>query len=367
VKRSLSALGGAVIVAIGAAACGGHGSTSPSALPYAGQSPGTLTALWVANGTNVVEFTPKQLAAGVSASAPQVSLSSPVFGAPQGVQFDAKGNLWVIDGGTIVAGGAIGPGVYAFTPSQLAALHTTPNPMPAVTIKWAGFKFPQQAVFDARAGNMWVTDNGANVVDVFNAAQLAAGGTNVTPYTTITSTTPFAGPLGIAFDTTGDLFVANNGTTTIFGFNAGTLPAGGGSATLTPSVVLSDNGNGSIRGPWGLAFDSGGNLWSSNANPPNTVVKFAKAYLTTTGSPMPAVTLASTTVNGNPTLVAPNGIAFDSLGDLAAISSATPFGVAFFQPSQLAAGGAVAPYAFVVGAGTTLNAPAGDTFGPAVY
>lgn len=366
-KHSLSALGGAIIVTIGVAACNGGGSVSPTALPHTGQAPGTLTALWVANGTNVVEFTSKQLAAGASASAPQVALSSPVFAAPQGVQFDSKGDLWVIDGGTIVTGGAVAPGVYEFTPSQLAALHTTPNPMPAVTIKWPGFKFPQQAVFDARAGNMWVTDNGANAVDVFNTTQLAGGGMSGTPYATITSTRPFAGPLGIAFDMTGNLFVANNGTTTIFGFNAGTLPAGGGSVTLTPSVVLSDNGNGSIQGPWGLAFDAAGNLWSSNANPPNTVVKFAKASLTASGSPMPAVTLASTTVNGNATLVAPNGVAFDSLGDLAAISSAAPFGVAFFQPGQLNSGGAVAPYAFLVGAGTTLNAPAGDTFGPVVY
>jgi secreted PhoX family phosphatase len=235
--------------------------------------------------------------------------------------------------------------------------------MPAITIQSASFKFPQEAVFDARAGNMWVTDNGANTVDIFSTAQLGAGGASVTPYATITSTTPFTGPLGIAFDKTGDLFVANNGTTTIFGFNAGTLPAAGGSTGLTPSVILSDNGHGSIQGPWGLAFDPAGNLWSSNANAPNTVVEFAKAYLTASGSPAPAVTLASTTLSGNATLVSPNGIAFDGLGDLAAISSLAPFGTAFFRQSQLTAGGSIAPYAFLVGAGTTLNAPAGDTFG----
>ena len=37
----------------------------------------------------------------------------------------------------------------------------------------------------------------------------------------------------------------------------------------------------------------------------------------------------------NQTLAAPNGIAFDNLGDLAAISSASPFGVAGFQRTQL--------------------------------
>jgi sugar lactone lactonase YvrE len=361
VQRFLRALSGAAILAIGAAACGGGSQAVPTAI----HTSGALTALWVANGTNVVEFGPKQLAAGVSASAPQVILNSAVFGAPQGVQFDSKGNLWVIDGGTVVAGGAVGPGLYEFTPAQLMALHTTPNPMPAIAVKWAGFKFPQQAVFDAKTGSMWVTDNGANTVDVFNMAQLASGGANVTPFATMRSTTPFTGPLGLAFDGYGDLFVANNGATTIFGFNAGTLPTAGGSATLTPSVVLSNNGS-SIQGPWGLVFDNKGNLWSSNANPPNTVVEFSKTSLTASGSPTPAVMLASTTVAGNATLAAPNGIAFDSLGDLAAISSAAPFGVAVFQAGQLATSGAITPYTFLVGPGTTLNAPAGNTYGPLV-
>jgi hypothetical protein len=64
---------------------------------------------------------------------------------------------------------------------------------------------------------------------------------------------------------------------------------------LIPSVILSDDGvadDGSIQGPWALVFDATGNLWSSNANAPNTVVEFAKAVQTTTGDPMLAVTLS---------------------------------------------------------------------------
>jgi hypothetical protein len=71
-------------------------------------------------------------------------------------------------------------------------------------------------------------------------------------------------------------------------------------------------------------------------------------------------------VNNNSTLASPNGIAFDNLGDLATISSATPFGVALFGQTQLTAGGAIAPTAFLVGQTTTLNAPAGCNFGPVV-
>lgn len=271
---------------------------------------------------------------------PQLTNNSAAFGAPQGVTFDAAGDLWVIDGGTVATDGKVPPGLDEFTPAQLAALKTTPNPTPNVMIDSAGFVFPQQAVFDM-AGNLWVSDNGSNAVFEFTPAQPMAGGANVAPNITISSTPKFNGPLGIAFDATGDLWIANNATTTIFEFNAGSLPKTSGAVVLTPNVVLSDDGKGSIQAPWALIFDTAGNLWSSNAsNPPNTVVEFAKASLGVTGSPTPAVTISPATVAGDSSLIAPNGIAFDNLGDLAAANSATPFSISLFSKAQLGASGA---------------------------
>jgi sugar lactone lactonase YvrE len=335
--------------------CGGGGGTQQ------GQG------LWVANGANVVEFTSAQMLASTTTSAPtpHLALNSAVFGAPQGVVFDGAGALWVIDGGTVAAGGTVAPALQMFTAAQLAALNTTGNPAPSVTIAPAAFKFPQQAVFDMQ-GRLWVSDNGANAVYVFTGQQLAASSSTLTPAITITSNPALNGPLGIAFDAKGDLFVANNATTTIFEFKAGNLPAAAGTFEVAPDVVLSDNGQGSIQGPWALAFDVGGNLWSSNANAPDTVVQFAANSLGATGAPTPAVTLAPKQVGGNVSLVAPNGIGFDSVGDLATISANAPFGAALFSAFQVVAGGAVTPAALLVGAGTTLNAPAGCTFGPEV-
>jgi sugar lactone lactonase YvrE len=323
-------------------------------------------ALWVANGTNVVEFIPSQLTAGNSDPAPHLSINSSVFGAPQGVTFDASGNLWVIDGGTVAAGGTMLPALFEFTVAQLNALGTNNAPMPTVTINSKSFTFPQQAVFDPN-GNLWVSDNGSNAVFVLTPQQLAAGSTNASPTVSIASNPAFNGPLGIVFDAQGDLYIANNGTTTIFKFNNNILPRLAGSYTLTPSVTLSDDGNGSIQAPWALIFDTTGDLWSSNANAPNTIVEFTPAQLVATGSPTPSITLSSVAVGTNQTLAAPNGIAFDNLGDLAAISSAAPFGVAGFQKGQLIpAKSGPAPNPFLVGATTTLNAPAGCNFGPVV-
>jgi secreted PhoX family phosphatase len=338
---------------------------------YWGGGNGNNSALWVANGTNVVEFSPSQLVNGTSDPAPRRTITSAVFGAPQGVAFDFYGDLWVIDGGTVASGGTVAPALYEFTAKQLSNLSSNAAPTPAVTISSASFVFPQQAAFDGR-GNLWVSDNGSNAVYVFSAKQLNATAMTTVPVVSITSTPAFNGPLGITFDFRGNLYVANNASTTIFQFSAASLPVVNSSSTtpttaaLVPAVMLSDNGSGSIQAPWALAIDGSGNLWSSNANAPNTVVEFTKSQIAATGSPTPNITLASATVSNNATLVAPNGIGFDQYGDLAVVSSGAPFGMAGFAPQQLRTNptSAPTPAVFLVGGSTTLNAPAGVTFGP---
>jgi hypothetical protein len=367
VKFTTTAVSGAIL-ALGLVACGGGGGggTVPHVTPTT--NPTNSLALWVANGANVVEFLPSQLAAGVSDPAPHLALNTATgFGAPQGVQFDAAGDLWVLDGGTLAAGGNVAPAIDEFTPAQLSAHATTPNPAPNKVLTYPGIKFPQQGVFDAQ-GDFWVADNGANEVVEFTPSQLAAGGMQ-TPALTLTSTIPFNGPLGIAFSPiTGNLWVANNGGTSIEGFAAASLAGLSGTQTIAPHDVLNDDGNGSIQAPWALVFDKNGNLWSSNANAPFTIVEFASTELGggAGAKPVPNVTISPTTDGGNTTLAAPNGLAFDSLGDLSAVSSASPFGVPVYATGQLTASGATIPNVFLVGATTTLNAPAGDVFGPSV-
>jgi hypothetical protein len=292
-------------------------------------------------------------------------LNSAVFGAPQGVVFYASNNLWVIDGGS---GSTIAPSLEEFTEAQLKNLKKDPMPAPNVQITSPGvLMFPHQAVFDA-SGNIWVSDNAANEVFVFTKAQLAAG-VPTDPVTSIASSPAFQGPLGIALHY-GNLYIANNASTTIFEFNADHLPAvGSGFKTLMPDVTLMDDGKGSIQGSWALVFDQASDLWSSNANAPFTLVKFGPTQITATGDPTPEVTISPFEVKvskhtEDESLAAPNGIAFDEKGNLAAISSASPFGVATYDGKEQKAGGSLKPFSFLVGDNTTLNAPAGDNFGP---
>jgi hypothetical protein len=342
----------------------------------------TITkGLWVANGTTVLEYVPSQLTAGVVNAAPKLMITGGAVGTPQGVTFDSSGNLWVMDPGATVDGAANTPALLKFSSTQLAALATTDSPAPVAIITSTSFAFPQQSVFDSK-GNQWVTDHNNNTVLVFTASQLSATGTNATVPAVVISSAAFNGPLGIAFDSSGNLWIANNGGvpvagsttgamsatgTSIVEFAAASLPVpGSGMLTpdLTPGITLTDDGNNSIQGPWELAFDSSGNLWSSNSGGTFSLVEIAKASLAAAGAPTPAVTIASTTDMGNATLSGTNGLCFDNLGDIAATSAATPFSIPFYKAPLKS--GALTPSTFIIGAATTLSAPAGCNFGPLV-
>jgi hypothetical protein len=341
---------------------------------------GITKGLWIANGTDVLEYIPSQFAGGVVAAAPHLAISSGSLGTPQGVTFDSTGNLWVMDPGAMVNGMAT-PALVEFSAAQLAALKTTASPDPVAIVTSTSFAFPQQSVFDGK-GNQWVTDHNNNTVLVFSAAQLMATGTNATVPAVVITSAAFNGPLGIVFDSSGNLWVANNGGapvagstngamsaagTTIVEFAAASLPAvGSGMLTpdLTPSITLSDDGQNSIQAPWELAFDSSGNLWSSNSGGTFSLVEIAKASLAATGGPTPAVTISPTTDMGNTTLSATNGLCFDNLGDIAATSSVAPFSIPFYKAPSMS--GAIMPSTFIFGSATTLNAPAGCNFGPLV-
>jgi hypothetical protein len=155
--------------------------------------------------------------------------------------------IFVVMGRGNTQGGTIPPSLEEFTSAELSA---QPTQGPNVTIGFTGFVRPAHAVFDIK-GDLWVSDFLSNAVFEYTLAQLAVGGPivipNLIPNVELTSNPAFTGPIGIAFDAAGDLWIANTGTTTIFEFNAASLPtAAGSTVTLTPNVILSDDGNGSI-------------------------------------------------------------------------------------------------------------------------
>jgi secreted PhoX family phosphatase len=145
-------------------------------------------------------------------------------------------------------------------------------------------------------------------------------------------------PLRLAFDGSGNLWVADGGTgsnNTVVEFSASQLTHSG---TPTPTVILSDDGHGSLDEPFGLAFDGGGNLWVTNGKD-SSVVEFTPSQLASSGDPTPTVTLSA----NHGSLAFPTDLALDASGDLWVSNGGFTNGnasVVEFGASQLLSSGA---------------------------
>ena len=323
--------------------------------------------LWVANGTNVVEYNPAQVGAGTGATAPHVSINSEVFGSPQGVAFDPMGNMWVVDTAANIKGTAT-PALYEFSAAQLAALATDNAPEPVAVITSAFVQGPRQIVIDV-LGNAWIADPTANAVLTYTAAQLGQMGSQAVAPVLVISSDQFANPSGIAFDSAGDMWVANSGTaaaagTTIVEIKKAKIPALPEMGTATPKVVSDaslSNVSGTVQAPWGLAIDATDSMWWTNSS--TSTIESLPGVSTLAGSVVPSAPIGSTQINSVATIDQPHGICIDDVGNVAVVSSNGAFGIAVFGADQVKQG---APATFIVGKATTLDTPQGCTFGPTV-
>ncbi len=259
--------------------------------------------LWVSNidANTIVGYSAAQLKSSTSA-APAVVIGTPPGASVSGntgIAFDRSSNLWVAEGGT-------SPNMLVmYASSQLGASNT---PKPAVTI----------TSFDA-------TDSAA-----------------------------LFGPIAIAFDASGDLWVANVGPQggTLLEFTSSQLAASG---NPRPAVAITGNGV-SVSDPQAIAFDRAGNLWVANEA---DIVEFSASQIGSSGSPVPAVTLDYP----SPRIISPSGLAFDHDGDLW-VSSNLASALYEFTPSQLLASGNPAPATTLSASGKTggLSSPVAITF-----
>jgi sugar lactone lactonase YvrE len=256
---------------------GTSGSPSP-AITISSNAQGSLAApfgmafdaagyLWITNidsGT-VVAYSPQQLQAS-GAPAPAIILKSTMpFYVPEGIAFDAHGNLWVSSWTHIISSADTVQGnIQEFTTAQISKGGAQ---TPTITLSGLGVLYISSIAFDV-SGNLWLS-NDADTIAEYTAAQLAVGGTRQIPNVVIKTDTakkcifpnqgvpppPYCnGPDGLAFDNSGNLWVANGvattGTETIVEYTANQLIT---SVSPTPAVSLTTNGT-SISGSVGLTF-----------------------------------------------------------------------------------------------------------------
>jgi serine/threonine-protein kinase len=155
---------------------------------------------------------------------------------PTGVAVDSQGDLYVADTG--------GNEILEITPSG----SVTPLGVAAT------FNRPAGVAVDA-SGNVYVADTGDNEI-----REISAAGTMQTLASGLRS------PQGVAVDSAGNVFVADTGDNEIDEIGpGGTLSVIAGSVSLTGCT----DGNGtaaSFNGPTSLAFDSSGNLYVADRN-----------------------------------------------------------------------------------------------------
>jgi sugar lactone lactonase YvrE len=274
---------------------------SASLLLPAGLAFDSSQNLWIANcsdpilGTGAVtEFTAAQLAnlGNDSAPVPNKSLlddgSLTLLNCPWGAQFDAAGNLWILNRSL--------PDLVSYSPAQLA---TGGALTPDTTITSTSFSSPRGIVFDASA-NLWIVENQNQQVLAYKAATLAAAlghSGQVNPDIVISSMS-FGDPRAITFDGSGNLWLAD-ATGKLLEFAAADLTVTGTptpKVTITSTPVVTQDGIAlSLDFPEGLAFDSAGNLWVANLESDNagSLAEFAPAQLANSGDPSPAVFLDS--------------------------------------------------------------------------
>jgi sugar lactone lactonase YvrE len=200
------------------------------------------------------------------------------------------------------------------------------------------------------AGNLYVSDAANCRVLQFNppfttgmAATLAigqaSGTTNLTTGTCLpmaeATSTGLEMPAGLVIDSAGNLWVVDSQNARVLKYPA---PITAGEAatvalgqTTTGASLGCNQGQGAVASastlcnPVGLAFDSAGNLWVSDATN-SRVLMYPPANLVTGGSAtaelgQPAATAFTSTSHGitgpsATTLFRPAGLAFDAMGDL---------------------------------------------------
>lgn len=252
---------------------------------------------------------------------------------PIGVAFDSSGNMWVgeINNNRVV----MYPKGSGFTTGEAATVvigQTGFTSLVSATTA-TGLYGPESIAIDP-AGNLWVADFGNNRVLEYlhgagfttgQAASLVLGQADFTSGMSHTTATGMSGPAGIAFDSSGNVWISDLYNNRVLEYLKGSGFTNGESASLvlgqsdftssgsaTTATALSE--------PIGLAFDSSGNLWVGDIGN-NRVLEFLKGGGFTTGQaaslaicqPDFVTPTSATTASG---CALPQGIIFDASGNL---------------------------------------------------
>lgn len=203
---------------------------------------------------------------------------------------------------------------------------------------------PLGIAFDG-AGNLYLCLRALNEIGKYSAASFAGltGSQDIGP---VASGTGNVGePYQSAFDSSGTLWVAENVSSAVTAYN---------SSLNNVASIVGDNTT--LVGPTGIGFDAAGHLWVAD-NISDTIDEYSTSGVTLTNtniSPLTSIAGGSTGLNG------PVGIAFDAAGNLWAANRGVS-SVTEYAAGSVGAGGNLAPLTTITAG---LSQASGLTFTP---
>jgi len=263
---------------------------------YTAPNPPRPDGLWTASASPsaILRLAPSQLGStGALTPATTITTPSAELATLVGIAFDAAGDLWVASQDDSL--------LIAFAPTGLTSSGSAAA-MVVITSNAGSLSGPTSLAFDPEH-RLWVANRANGTLVRYDAAQLAAGGAQV-PAVILSG---LGLPTAIAFDAAGSLWVSDSRANTLVKYSAAQLAASGSPA---PAVLLSAGSNSLVK-PSGLAFDASGNLWVANTNG-ESLAAFSPDQFAASGSPEPRILLSSS----DDTVTRPVGLAFDAAGNL---------------------------------------------------
>ena len=255
---------------------------------------------------------------------------------PEGAGFDSHGNLWVADrfDGRVLEFTCTTTGCTNGNNATLVLgqpdFTTTGSP-----VSQAALGGPEGLGFDSQ-GNLWVADRGFNRVLEYtctatsscvngNTAALVLGQPDFTTDTATTSQTGLRAPVGVAFDSQGDLWIADDGNSRVLEYTCtatGSCVNGNAAALVLGQTDFTSRKHATsqtgLHAPQVVVFDSQGNLWVADQDN-NRTLEYSPPFSDgmpaslVLGQPDFTTGIAATSQTG---LYRPTGVGFDSQDDL---------------------------------------------------
>jgi sugar lactone lactonase YvrE len=286
---------------------------------------------------------------------------------PAGITLDLSGNVYVTNDGSVGGGldsvNIYPPGSYANVPLSAAIVGSNTGLAQPLGVTYS--------VGSLYVANSFGGPDGLGSVTVYPARSSG----NAAPSATISGNstsdnTGFNFPTGVAFDSTGNLYVANaNGGPDSYG--SITIYPAGSSGNVTPTATISDNptcapcDNTGLSSPYGVAVDFSGNIYVVNSAGGADGLGSVTVYpplgtRTGTLNEAPSRTIAGASANDQTGFAFPSGIALDSAANIYVTNVGSENGgVDSITVYPAGSSGNVAPSTTISGSSTGLGTPQG--------